>query len=249
MIRFETTIAALAIGIAISLSGPAAAENVLRYTSLSGGAVTMDPHSSWQNADRAATAQVYEQLLDIDSNLAIVPQLAVTWKPLDPRTWEFALRPDVRFHDGTPFTAEDVEYSIERARAETSEIRQQVANINAVEAVTEHTIHIVTAAPDPLLWMRLSFVAIMSKAWGDSHDVRVPANMAAGAETYASRHANGTGPFVLKEFEPHGRWVMVHNPDWWGESEDKPNIDRIVHTWNDDAANLAALLKGEIDLL
>jgi peptide/nickel transport system substrate-binding protein len=117
MIRFEGSIAALAIGISILLVSPAAAENVLRYTSLSGGAVTMDPHSSWQNADRAATAQVYEQLLDIDSNLAIVPQLALAWKPLDPTTWEFELRPDVRFHDGTPFTAEDVVFSIERARA------------------------------------------------------------------------------------------------------------------------------------
>jgi peptide/nickel transport system substrate-binding protein len=249
MIRFEGSIAALAIGISILLVSPAAAENVLRYTSLSGGAVTMDPHSSWQNADRAATAQVYEQLLDIDSNLAIVPQLALAWKPLDPTTWEFELRPDVRFHDGTPFTAEDVVFSIERARAETSEIRQQVANIDAVEAITDHSIRLVTAAPDPLLWMRLSFVAIMSKAWGESHDVRVPANMAAGTETYASRHANGTGPFVLKEFEPHGRWVMVRNPDWWGASEDQPDIDRIVHTWDDDAANLVALLKGEIDLL
>jgi peptide/nickel transport system substrate-binding protein len=235
--------------LSIACTSPAAAENVLRYTSLAGGAVTMDPHSSWQSEDRAATAQVYEQLVDIDSNLAIVPQLARTWKPLDPTTWEFELRPDVRFHDGAPLTAEDVVFSIERARADTSEIREQVANINAVEAITDHTIHVVTAAPDPLLWMRLSFVAIMSKAWGQSHDVRVPSNMAAGIETYASRHANGTGPFVLKEFEPHGRWVMVRNPDWWGDSEDHPNIDRIVHTWNDDAANLAALLKGEIDLL
>src|SRR5262245_20257762 len=114
MIRFVTTIAVLAIGSMTTISGPAAAENVLRYTSVDGGAVTMDPHSgAWPN-DRAATIQVYEQLLDIDSNLAIVPQLALAWKPLDPTTWEFELRQGVRFHDGTPFTAEDVVFSVER---------------------------------------------------------------------------------------------------------------------------------------
>src|SRR5262245_41872523 len=113
MIRFNATIAALAIGITIALSGPAVAENVLRFTSLSGGAATMDPHSWYDPANRVATKQVYEALLDVDSNLTIVPQLAVAWKPLDPTTWEFELRPDVTFHDGTPFTAADVVFSIE----------------------------------------------------------------------------------------------------------------------------------------
>ena len=124
MSRFEATIAALGIGITITLASPAAAENVLRYTSLSGGALTMDPHSSTQNADRAATVQVCEALLDIDSKLAIVPQLALSWKPLDPNTWEFELRPDVRFHDGTPFGAQDVVFSINRARARTSDLAE-----------------------------------------------------------------------------------------------------------------------------
>ena len=68
-----------------------------------------------------ATKQVCEALLDIDSNLAIVPQLALAWKPLDPTTCEFKLRPDVTFDD-TPFTAADVVFSIERARAETSDL-------------------------------------------------------------------------------------------------------------------------------
>ena len=81
-------------------------------------ASTMDPHANANKDNKAATKQVYEALLDVDSNLAIVPQLALAWKPLNPTTWEFELRPDVRFHDGTPFTAADVVFSIERARAE-----------------------------------------------------------------------------------------------------------------------------------
>jgi peptide/nickel transport system substrate-binding protein len=249
MIRFEANIAALAIGISISLSCPAAAENVLRFTSANGGAVTMDPHSSGHLADRAATMQVYEQLLDIDSNLAIVPQLAVAWKPMDPNTWEFELRQGVRFHDGARFTAEDVVFSIERARAGTSELQTPVANIAAIEALDDRTLHITTTAPDPLLWMRLGFVAIMSKNWSQTHDVTTPAYRY-GEGNYASRHANGTGPFVLEEFEPHGHWVLIRNPDWWGSADNPIEIDRIVHTWrSDEKDNLAALLDGEIDVL
>jgi hypothetical protein len=75
MIRFQTILAALAIGIVISSAGPAAGEKVLRFTSVSGGAATMDPHSLRTPYNLAATMQVYEALLDIDSNLAIADEL------------------------------------------------------------------------------------------------------------------------------------------------------------------------------
>jgi peptide/nickel transport system substrate-binding protein len=222
---------------------------VLRFTIGIGGAVTMDPHSRWNAIERPALQQVYETLLDIDSNLAIVPQLALDWKPLDATTWQFGLRPDVTFHDGTPFTAEDVVFSVERARADTSWVKAFVSNIAAVSAVDDHTVQIKTTAPDPLLWMRLSNIAIMSAGWARAHDVRTPANVDGGKETFASRHANGTGPFILEKFEPHSRWVAVRNPGWWGAAEYDHNIDRIVHTYKSDAENVAALLDGEIDLL
>jgi ABC-type transport system substrate-binding protein len=85
----RSLIAGLTIGLSIAISGPAVAENVLRYTSLNGGAVTMDPHSLWQPHNLAATMQVYEALLDIDSNRAIVPQLATAWRIVDSTHREF----------------------------------------------------------------------------------------------------------------------------------------------------------------
>jgi peptide/nickel transport system substrate-binding protein len=93
MTRFGATIAALAIGITISAGRPAVAENVLRFMGTDATASTMDPHANADKDNKAATKQVYEQLLDVDSNLAIVPQLALAWKPLNPTTWEFELRP------------------------------------------------------------------------------------------------------------------------------------------------------------
>ncbi len=83
----------------------------------------MDPHAYADEDNKGATYQVYEALLDIDSNLAIVPQLALAWQILDPTHWEFELRQGVRFHDGTPFTADDVVFSIERAQAKTSDFQ------------------------------------------------------------------------------------------------------------------------------
>jgi peptide/nickel transport system substrate-binding protein len=224
---------------------------VLRFTGISGGAVTMDPHSYGSSHNRVATKQVYEALLDVDSNLAIVPQLALAWTPLDPTTWEFELRPDVTFHDGTRFTAADVVFSIERARAETSGLLTFVDGIAAVEAIEDRTVRITTVAPDPSLWLKLAEVAMMSKAWAERHGVTMPADYnRAREETFASRNANGTGPFMVEVFEPRGEYVLIRNPAWWGNAGHPFDIDRIVHTDKEgDAEKLTALLKGEVDLL
>ena len=87
--------AGLTFVVAFAAAGPAAAENVLRFMGVDATASTMDPHANASKDNKAATKQVYEALLDVDSNLAIVPQLALAWKPLNPTTWEFELRPDV----------------------------------------------------------------------------------------------------------------------------------------------------------
>jgi peptide/nickel transport system substrate-binding protein len=246
-VRSDVTLAA---ALFIACAGPAAAESVLRFASFSGGAVTMDPHSYVTRYNSVATKQVYEALLDVDSNLAIVPQLAVAWKPLDSTTWEFELREGVRFHDGRPFTAEDVVFSIERARAQTSDLPAFVYGIATAEAIDDDTVRVTTVAPDPLLWLKLAEVAIMSRTWAEKHGVMRPADYrGTGEETYASRQANGTGPFMVEVFEPSGRYVLVRNPAWWGAAEYRHNIDRLVHMWEGDAGNLAALLDDEIDLL
>jgi peptide/nickel transport system substrate-binding protein len=242
--------AGLTIGIALCAVGPAAAENVLRFTGKDARAATMDPHSYINEDNKGATYQVYEALLDVDSNLAIVAQLAVAWKIVDPTHWDFELRKGVRFHDGTPFTAEDVVFSIERARAKTSDFQLRVEGIAALQMIDDDTVRITTRGPDPSLWLKLADVSIMSKAWAQVHGVTKPADfVGAREETYASRHANGTGPFVLESFEPRGGWVMVRNPNWWGTAEYPHNVDRVVHVATVDPKNVAALLEGELDLL
>jgi peptide/nickel transport system substrate-binding protein len=246
--KIGATLAGLVV--AGALAGPADAENILRFVGFSGGALTLDPHSYYDTPNRVAIEQVYEALLDVDSYLKIVPQLALAWQPLDETTWEFELRPNVRFHDGTPLTAEDVVFSIGRARYRTSDLSHLVNNIAELEMIDDHTVRVTTAGPDPLLWLKLSHVAIMSKDWAEQHSGTNPADFKAREETYTLRHANGTGPFVVEEFEPGGRYVLVRNSAWWGTAEYPHNIDRIVHTWTGDPeADVQALINREIDLL
>jgi peptide/nickel transport system substrate-binding protein len=157
----------------------------------------------------------------------------------------------VRFHDGTPFTAADVVFSFARAKTKLPVgFAGRIESITAVRAIDEHTVRIETKFPDPQLWEKVSYIGIMSEAWAMAHDARVPVNVGSGDENFASRHANGTGPFILKEFEPNGRIVMVRNPDWWGFERYAHNLDRIEYTpIADPEDRLAALLRGDLDLL
>jgi peptide/nickel transport system substrate-binding protein len=156
----------------------------------------------------------------------------------------------VRFHDGTPLTAADVVFSIARAKGAASELAGRIESIAEARAVDDHTVRIETQFPDPLLWDKVRPIYIMSKRWAKAHNAPVPVDVNAGEENFASRHANGTGPFILKEFEPNGPVVMVRNPDWWGFELYPHNVDRIEYSpIADPEARLAALLRGDLDLL
>ncbi|HSA79953.1 MAG TPA: ABC transporter substrate-binding protein [Geminicoccaceae bacterium] len=248
MTRSQAIIGALAIAVAAGAAKPADAENVLRWASAT-EALTFDPHSANNFPTIAANLQVYEPLVDFNSSSEIEPALAVAWRLTDPTTWQFDLRQDVRFHDGTPFTSEDVIFSLTRGTSSTSDFRTAVSPIAAVEAVDDHTVRIRTATPNPILPEQLNSVPMMSKRWAEQHDAVLPTVYGEDID-YAERHANGTGPFKLVSFEPGVGTVMLKNPEWWGFGQNPHNLDRIVHTvMKDPARRLAALLNGEIDFV
>lgn len=162
---------ALATVLASALAGPAASENVLRWAS-AGGVLTWDPHgSTTETPSLVGFRQVYESLVTIDADLVPLPALAVVWQPIDPTTWRFELRQGVSFHDGTSFSAEDVVFSIERARAEGSDLAAYTSSIAAVRAVDGDTVEVSTRHPDMLLPVNLRQVAILSKAWAEKHGI------------------------------------------------------------------------------
>ena len=244
-IRAATT----GLALLLASSCPAGAENVLRWA-FSTGAVTFDPHSCNCGPDDMQQYSVYERLLATSARLEVLPQLAVAWRPVSPIVWEFELRQGVRFHDGALFTAEDVVFSLERARTEPSQYASFFADISDVRAVDANTVRIATRAPDALLPDRLRKLFIMSKGWAEDYGVSRAADFKLAEETYATHHANGTGPFILEAFAPGGRVVMRRNPDWWGREHYPVNIDRIEFTpIAAPEQRVRALLDGKIDLL
>jgi peptide/nickel transport system substrate-binding protein len=246
--RIRTLLIALAL-LPICFVAPARAENVVRWaTPLP--AYSFDPHGHDELFSIWVNQQVYESLANYDWQGRLEPGLAVSWKWLDAHTWEMELRHGVAFHDGTPFTSADVVFSIERANAETSPWRTSLSSIAGVKAVDADTLRFTAATANPIPWEDLAWVPIMSKAWAEGHGAELPSQLGDDRWDYVETHANGTGPFMLEEFEPGERMVLVRNPDWWGLAQHPHNIDRIVQTRIDDPARGAQLLLArEIDLL
>jgi peptide/nickel transport system substrate-binding protein len=239
----------LLVAFVLAWPAPGRAENVLRWQSAISG-LTFDPHAFNHTPTSAQNIQVYEALVDFDSDHTITPGLAVAWRPIDSTTWKFELRQGVRFHDGTLFTAEDVVFSLRWALSPQSEFAQELQSIAAVEADGDHIVRVRTTGPNPVLPDQLFAIGIMSKAWTERHGAVEVAPYADAEIAYVEDHANGTGPFMLQDYEPGARMVLTRNADWWGLAKDAHNIDRVEFTAvADPEQRIAALLGGEIDFL
>ena len=120
----------------------ALAENTLRWTS-QGDALTLDPHSQNEGPTVATNGMMYESLVTRDTSLTLQPELALSWEPMDGNVWRFTLRQGVKFQGGEDFTAEDVEFSLTRAKHEKSDFKEQIKSIVEVKIVDDHTIDFV----------------------------------------------------------------------------------------------------------
>jgi peptide/nickel transport system substrate-binding protein len=213
-----------------------------------GDVLSMDPYMVNEALLLNFTGNVYEGLTGYGKTLELVPELATDWKQNSPTAWRFNLRKGVTFHDGTPFTADDVIFSLERAQGEGSDMKTYVGSIKEIRKVDDHAIDIVTHAPFPILPNVIALWRIMSKAWCEQHNAVRPVDVRKGTENYASIHANGTGPFRLKSRQPGARTVLEVSPNWWGKPEH--NLTEVVFTpIGNDATRVAALASGEIDMM
>ena len=213
---------------------------------------TTDPHAQNEGLNNNINVLMYETLITRDKTLGLVPALAVSWAPLDPVTWRFKLRPGVRFHDGTPFTADDVVFSFERARADTSQLRVYANASGMPRKVDDLTVDFTTAGPNPIELEHVTLINIMSRAWCDKNKATKPQNYTQKEDMITARAANGTGPYQLKAREPDVRTVLTRNPDWWGIKDGRfeGNVDQVVYLpIVSDATRLAALVSGEVDLV
>lgn len=249
--RARRVLLAMAIATTLgSLAVPADAVT-LRWAGR-GDMQTTDPHSQNEGLTNNINSLVYEFLVQRDKKLGLVPSLAESWTQVNPTTWRFKLRPGVKFHDGTPFTADDVVFSYERARSDTSQLRAYSNAAGIPKKIDDLTVEFTTNGPNPIMLEHVATINIMSKAWCEKHKCMKPQNFAGKEDMITAREANGTGPYSLVSRQPDVKTVLKKNPNWWGikAGDFDGNIDDVVYTpIVSDATRVAALISGEVDLI
>lgn len=244
--KFKQTLTS-ALVVASMLAMGAASAQAIRIGN-QGDALSMDPHSLNESLQLSVTGNVYEPLVGRDRNLNLVPALASSWKQTSPTVWRFELRKNVKFHDGKPFTADDVLFSFERAAGDGSDMRSYTNDVKEVRKVGDHVVEIETKAPFPILPDVISLLYIMSKKWSEENQATRPVDRRKGVENAASFRANGTGPFRLRERQPNVKTSFVRNGNYWGKIEG--NVINVEYTpIGNDATRVAALLSGQVDVI
>ena len=247
----STTALVVSLAIAVAMLATAVDAKTLRWAGR-GDMQTTDPHSQNENLTNNINQLVYEFLVVRDKTLGIKPALAESWTQVSPTVWRFKLRPGVKFHDGTPFTADDVLFSFERARSDTSQLRAYSNASGIPKKIDDLTVEFTTNGPNPVELEHINTINIMSKAWSEKNRATKPQNYSAKEDMITAHQANGTGPYMLKSREPDIKTVLVKNPNWWGLKENRfeGNADEVIYTpIVSDATRVAALISGEVDLV
>ena len=197
---------------------------------------SLDPHFALIGANQAIAAHIFDTLVGSDVNLQPVPGLATASNP-QPDVWEFRVRDGATFHDGSPVTAEALRFSLDRMpRVPNSPapfVRLQAA-VAGMEVVPG-TLRIRTRGSDPSLPLNAMTAYI------------VPPREAPTSDFNAGTAAIGSGPWRFVSWQPGDALVLARNDAWWGP---RPDFARAtVRPMGNDAARLAALLSGDVDLI
>ena len=225
--KFKSTVVATAVLSALCAASLSVGAQTVRIAN-QGDALSLDPHSLNESLQLSTTNNVYETLVGRNKDLSVAPVLATSWKQTSPTVWRFELRKNVQFHDGTPFTADDVLFSFARAAGEGSDLKSNTTDIKEVRKVGDHVVEIETKGPFPILPDVITTLMIMSKKWCEENKATIPVDRRKGIENTASFKANGTGPFRVRERQPNVRTVFVRNGTYWGKIEG--NVQEVIFT-------------------
>lgn len=240
-----------AVSALLASTALAAGADTLRWAT-AGDSLTLDPQAQNEGPTHTLSHQIYEPLLLRNETGAIEPALATSWAPSDgdPNVWVFNLREGVTFHNGETFDAEDVVFTINRAKSENSQMKELLTSVVDVRATDHNTVEFVTDGPNPILPANLTNMFIMDKGWAEANGATEVQNFDSGETTFASTNANGTGPYKLVSRQPDTRTVLEINEDYWGKDEFPLDVTEIIHTPIQNAATrVAALLSGDVDFI
>ena len=231
----------------VAFAAMPASSQTIRYAN-QGELKSLDPYTLKETTTIAHHAHVYEGLVIRDKDLKIAPGLAESWETPEPTRWRFHLRKGVKFHNGDPFTADDVIFSADRVRAKGSNFLTNVPADAKFIKIDDYTVDVKLDAPNPILTSQWDGWFIMDKKWCEENNSIAPTPASATTPSFASLHENGTGPFIIESHQPGVKTVFKVNTNWWGKAEH--NIKEIVFTPIGSAATrVAALLSGEVDVI
>lgn len=236
------------VGLAVVAASPTDAKT-FRY-STTGDILGLDPHANNEGPTNTMKGNIYGRLIHRLPDLSLEPDLATDWELGDDGvTWRFNLRQGVTFHNGNPFTADDVVYSFKRQSQEASEMAFALASVKEVRKVDDFTIEIETKGPDPILLLNMPNFYIVDQEYMEENDA-FEVVRGAGKTNFANTNANGTGPFKVVEWVQDNRVVLEPFEGWWNQANRTDNIEQAIFTpIANDATRVAALLSGEIDLM
>lgn len=201
---------------------------------------TLDPHLTGTRNTQIATEAIHSGLVKRAEDNSIAADLATEWEVSeDQLTWTFSLRSDAMFSDGTPVTAEDVKFSFERILDPevNSRYAAQLAPIERVDAVDDHTVAIVTATP---------FAASLGQL-ADPGPRIVKPDAAQGAVEDYGRNPVGSGPYMLSEWNPGQSVELLPNPHFYGEAPNNGGVS--LRFASEGGARSAALESGQVDVV
>src|SRR5260221_2631404 len=239
-----------AVALCLALPCDLAAKN-LRWAS-QGDTSTLDPQAQNETFTNGINGLIYEYLVTYDKKLELSPALATSWKNTSPTTWVFQLRRDVKWHDGSAFSADDVVFTMERAKQSGTTFKMYSNQAGVAKKLDDYTIEFTTPVPNPILPITLTNLFIMNKAWCEKNNVVKPQDFKNKEETYSSRNAMGTGPYILTKYEPGVKILLKKNPDWWGIKAGlyEGNVTTIdFRPITNQATRMAALRSGELDFV
>ncbi len=216
--------------------GPAAAGKIVIARGVD--VTSLDPHKAISSVDLNYCTTVFDALLRRTGSNEISPNLAESYRNIDPTTWEFTIRKGVFFHNGDPLTAADVVFSLNRAMHSKSPLIAFLGSLQNIVAMDSRTVRIVTAKPDPILPNRMAFAAYIVpekyiREKGDAHFARHP--VGTGRYRFVSRSA---GDFVKLEA----------NDRYWGPDSAKVKT-LVFRSIPDPVKRVEALNKCQVDLV
>lgn len=220
---------------------PAFAQGASLSIGVAAPVTSLDPHFQDAAPNKGLASHIFDGLTDLDERSRVIPALATSWERLGNLHWRFHLRPDVRFHNGDAFTAEDVVFSIARTRRlpnAPAPFTTYTRPISEVRIVDPLTLDILTSITEPLMPGAMAQVKIVNR--------RAAAD--AGTDAFNNGSAAvGTGPFRLVSHTPGVTTEFARNDSYWGEA---PAWQRVTYrTISGAGPRMAALLAGDVQLV